>query len=797
MNWTGGRLARHSGPGKNTKQKQHFARVKQNLQSHTQGKVPVQWNILNRVVEEQTGAHWRPRPVPPQLDDGHHSKRETQQPYSSIPYHGSKRKSSGKHSSRPVELQDYHEAQVRIKREPSDGLEDDIYNATPPPRDTKRRRKATDECKGESHQDIDAEERRKRLLRKGDWIASATLAPPKITFNSPTKEDKIGQRRRLTNQDRSRFDARRSNLSVAAARQRTIHPPPSSDAPFSKPLGNTDVRISIGGRVVPPGISSSAQLSKASGQSPLIQPSRVDRASLSSSVMLLDNNGNPSVATKAKEGRNMKAMRSSPPPAPVLENIWGRQESHRINGDCTSRSSRRGFISSYGSEQDRSIIFANRSYFGQCPDISVATPSPMSAIKIQAMNGHMAYSSSSAQIQHPKPQSSKVFSHFRSNSSDFAESNVAQVGVQTSASSQVLDKEIWGTWIGSLHEDSDEDQANPRGMQGVVVSPGISALPSQRKRRNYSATSMDSHSYSDIMDQRGNGSRSQSASSRMINNVERELRQDGMASSDSESPETLTSKTSDRSFERISDHGRRQVRETSYTRIKNEHETGNAHMERTAIIARNEIPGAPAEKILAHLEAKDDPDDIWKRFVFGSGDHERDSDVTSPKRSSFGVNDEEELTGLSMAAQQSIGNQWPSSPLFRRQHIDEDVGEHTPAYLTSFRPSILRSGEFEGKTDPIRQKNNSAVVRTEPSPPDDDGFSSRAFKGTIAASSLDSPAVSKHVEVHSSSSLITAPSNGSVQKQKVLLRNLNLSSDVNYQVQTSILGRSLCILGNG
>lgn len=771
MNWTGGRLARHSGAGKNTKQKQHFARVKQNLQSNTQGKPPVKWNILNRVVEEQTGAHWQLRPVPHQSDDGHHSRHQAQQSHSSIPRRSSTRKGSAKHSSRPVGLQEYHEEQIRIKRELIDDREDDIYDATPPPREAKRRREVAKDLEdGDSRQEIEAEERRKRLLRKGDWIGSAALAPPKIVFNSPTGEDKIGKRRRLTDQDRLRFETRRTYLPVAT-RRKTAHQIPSSNATSNKPLGKTDVRISIGGRVVPPGISSSAKPSKVSRQSPRVQQSRINRASLSSSVMLLDNDRSSSIAAQANARRKADIIQSSPPAAPMSQNIWSRQETHSINEDWNSRSSQRNFISAYIPEQPRPIHFSSRSRFVQCSDIPVATPSPMSTIRIQAMNGQMAYSSSSAQIQHPKPQSSKIFSHFRTNSSDFAESTAAQVGMQQPVlpSSQVLDNDIWQTWMAPLSESSDDVQTKSWGAQSVSISPGISALPGRQERhQNNSSISHDRQSNSASLYNQSDGSGIKSTSPGVSEIME--ARQNETTSfydigeiSDLESAGTVTSEISDGSFEKISEHSCTHLRENSYIHRHKKHDTATAVTGGAEIPAGNTINRNLSGAKVAPAKARDDPDEIWKRFVFGSGGNESESDDNSPKRKTFVVDDEEELCALSMAAQQSNSNQWSSSQLIRHH-----IGEQISANLTSLSPSIMNYGKFDGRSNLKHQKYNNQVVQTGSTPPDDDdGYSSRAFKGTIAAPSLDSPAVSKHVVAYSPSSSI-APGDGSVRKQNVL-----------------------------
>jgi hypothetical protein len=90
-------------------------------------------------------------------------------------------------------------------------------------------------------------------------------------------------------------------------------------------------------------------------------------------------------------------------------------------------------------------------------------------------------------IKHPIPRSSKVSSILNSGSSEIANSTAAQVGKVKPVvpSSQVLDNETWETWMAPL---LDEVNCQPKNEEDSVaqersISPGISTAPARRISR--------------------------------------------------------------------------------------------------------------------------------------------------------------------------------------------------------------------------------------------------------------------------------------------------------------------------
>ena len=109
-------------------------------------------------------------------------------------------------------------------------------------------------------QEESASAKRWKILMRGDWVGVNILKPPQITFSTPRRDENIGRRRRLTDSHRARYSSRQRHIDSPAFTTKNgpllIH---SSEgrSPRVRPKSN-DVRISIGSRVVPPGVSSSS-----------------------------------------------------------------------------------------------------------------------------------------------------------------------------------------------------------------------------------------------------------------------------------------------------------------------------------------------------------------------------------------------------------------------------------------------------------------------------------------------------------------------------------------------------------
>jgi hypothetical protein len=259
-------------------------------------------------------------------------------------------------------------------------------------------------------------EKRRKILRKGDWVSIGFQRPPQLDFVGPKSQYEIGRRRRVTDGHQAQYNrSRKLHWHFPELETSRPRPLPSDEVEerITRRFGRPDVKISIGGRVVPPGISSSSVSSKRASRSSA-RPQSYRPPSKSSDIMLLDYQG---------------------------------VSSNKISSHSQS-------ITSQQRQEVRE------------------TQEPR-------------FSSSSASLQHPIPQSSKVSSLLRSASSNIAESLIAHVGRHQPVvpSSQILDNEVWETWMDSvfpaddLLDTRDVISGGPIGAYPRRISPGVSAAP--------------------------------------------------------------------------------------------------------------------------------------------------------------------------------------------------------------------------------------------------------------------------------------------------------------------------------
>ncbi|KAF7883397.1 uncharacterized protein EAF02_005317 [Botrytis sinoallii] len=147
--------------------------------------------------------------------------------------------------------------------------DDDLYNATPPPLRIKREhavlseiRDAPQNCEARETIEQSMEERRRNLLDQKDWVGLNIHHLPKLKFNQPRHDEDIGRRRKVKGGHRARYSKLQTRISSPFA-ARNNHMREQQEAGYVEgSLPKNDVRISIGGRIVPPGISSSSRPTK-------------------------------------------------------------------------------------------------------------------------------------------------------------------------------------------------------------------------------------------------------------------------------------------------------------------------------------------------------------------------------------------------------------------------------------------------------------------------------------------------------------------------------------------------------
>ena len=431
MNWTGGKLSRHSrASGSLTaQQKQHFAKVQTIHRNGAKHKSPLKWSILGNIVEDRRQQSASVEPA---------RRRSRERSFFVLPEESTEGMQSAKHGRRLS-----HESQderYRVKVEPGYTPKDDLYDATPEPPNRKRRREASPkQVEAEEDEGDPIVEKRRRLLNKPNWVGITAPNPIRFVFASPTHGDKVGRRRKVTDGHKARYSSRQSRLPSPFALKIRQHSPQYPDRQdYRRERGKSDVRISIGGRVVPPGISSSSAPSRHRTHSAHTQ--LLETCVASSDVMLLDNdNGFAPAQIRKQDTLKIKG--------------YSHRKDRRREGNDTV-------------EED----FPKKSSQHQSSHIATS-----STQDISPENDSLIFSSSSVSMQHPKPRTSQVSVLLRSSSSDLANSTTAHVGKPKPVvpSSQVLDNKIWESWAGAQEDNHDNVDSQSWAIE-EQLSPGVS-----------------------------------------------------------------------------------------------------------------------------------------------------------------------------------------------------------------------------------------------------------------------------------------------------------------------------------
>lgn len=547
MNWTGGRLQHHSTGNRDVaaKQKQHFAKIQQNLRGGVKKKSPIKWSIFNHVVEHREHARRELSGVEPILyhrerKDSVRSAGSSLQPIPSLP---SRRETSLAPKINNPQLTPLVPAQHG--RSPAD--DDDLYDATPPRIFKQEAPVALPDIDGLAELDEAMSEKRRRLLRMGDWVGLNIQKSIGVKFITSAVEENVGKRKKLTDGHRARYQSKQSHITspFANKRRRLLSPSREEYHPLEQ---KTDVRIIIGGKVVPPGISSSSVLGRDGSR-----PGAERRMSFtdSSDVMLLDGGTRPRLyASKIDD--------QATPDSPVLPTEL-RQSSILDNTICTDNAqmvkSCNGMLTQIKDnskkQAENSDLFIQKSLrksrilsrhqrtkasLYDHPGVFESLPTHRSAIKIPQTpengtdspntktrqeellqrfgssicetylneEGETVFSSRPSSIHHPAPQSSRKSSLLPSDSSQKGSSTLCRIGELKPIvpRSQISENEIWATWIAPISEgDEIQEPCSERESSGIIlnriISPGISTIFNARK---VSKTSFDDGQSSPLED---------------------------------------------------------------------------------------------------------------------------------------------------------------------------------------------------------------------------------------------------------------------------------------------------------
>lgn len=415
MNWTGGRLSRHSGKGTNNKQKEHYLRAQQRIRAEKKGKSPTRWTILNHVVEEGSTSRWD-RTLQLQVNErfqtGH--GRESDKPWR--PYY------------RPPSTECHMDTKPHLGKGSYDAI-------LLPSRGAKRQRVGSPTIEANT-----AADRRRRLLNKDNWTGIVDIASPRTKFMTPKNDIDIGRRRKIKDGHKAVFGPRQMHIESPFMRRNRAYPSTAQNDLLPH-IDRTEVKISIGDRIIRPGLSSGTNISRDNGHSSLDLSRKQYPESFSSEVMLLDQDA--STPQRTYTHANRRTYLSSGLPGSTAKAVLGR----------------------FTNDPHPNYRFCNDS------DIGFLAPS---AVPNSSRHASTSASTPSRSILQPIPWSSKVSSLLRSSSSEIAETTAGQYGESKPyvPVSQTSDHETWKTWVENFHVDSDGCSVNLEpsdNLKNVVV----------------------------------------------------------------------------------------------------------------------------------------------------------------------------------------------------------------------------------------------------------------------------------------------------------------------------------------
>ena len=584
MNWTGGRLSRHSRNANGSltqRQKQHFAKVRSNLLNGPQKRSPIKWSIFNKVEGATPGDDLKLYTTPRLTRHNQPDFGSKDQGRSRKRHHS---ETSLKSTLPEATFQDDKESS--FGREPSagpltnGGSHHGVYQETWLPSDTKigKQRAHVVETADVIFEADSLEERRRRILRRIDWVGANIQHPIKLRFAVPENDERLGKRRRITARRQSQFgDVVQPIITSPFTKPRQkqkIHGlliAQSANGNSTEALPKNHVRISIGGRHVAAGVASSTSHRKTVGgrfvpsqagashemlldgddmsrqhrqlsqerrehlsypaSSPLAPSSAVEnRSTFSASPRILPvhtphrkkilspyNGSNGTVDRHAATnfvdlekgipevwtGLNNSAVHVAPQFEERINNLRGSNDQHFAF--VTKSNPNLVTLRGYGIENHPNFPNLTHADANQIQDhkrfpkfsqnggyiTDISKKLSASAGKLQSVAQDKLRRSvqidSQPQLFHPIPLSSRT-SRVLSRTSSKSDTAVAQIGVEPVAtSSQVLDEEIWKTWILSSQGDSASESENGRDDE-VSISPGISNFGHRYVRKDSKQT---------------------------------------------------------------------------------------------------------------------------------------------------------------------------------------------------------------------------------------------------------------------------------------------------------------------
>ncbi|PVH89369.1 hypothetical protein DL98DRAFT_100809 [Cadophora sp. DSE1049] len=332
-------------------------------------------------------------------------------------------------------------------------------------------------------------------------------------------------------------------------------------------------------------------------------------------------------------------------------------------------------------------------------------------------------------MHHPKPRTSKRSVLLQEGSSQLAESNLAQLGKPkpTVSSSQQLQDEIWRSWVAPDSESEEEDdQSHKEHLGNGWISPGPSMAPPVRPPTRFIP---GEDAYSSELEAPDDPDQFQDME--LYDGSERSNHEDassqgevdGEGEDEGHTMESLNVVTSSQD-----------VRASTGYRTSSNGEGGSADIEVPQLPTDRGVEPVPDLTLPAPhdtLQSEEDPDDIWRKFVFGSSD-----EVESPDHSAAGRTN---VPGRDLGHSSIIAH--PSSG----QIVDDGLHSQSPAQPAPSQPS-----KFTGNSRVPSMAQSNPVLS---SPARDGRTSIYASKRSVPSSSSGLAPTLRAVHANSPSSI--------------------------------------------
>jgi hypothetical protein len=488
MNWTGGRLQRHSTTSRGTtaRQKQHFAQIQKNLGSRR--KLFTTSHAIKDIGRLTRNALGMGSITSHSVHKDHPQFRKAHEDIPSLLTRHNVRQLSVPNRAKEI-------SPIAIGRNASPTYAN-RHDAIPPPSPKVDLELAKSSSKFEHTRSLDESlsEKRRRLLERDDWLGVNIQARVGVKFVA-SEITNVGKRRNVSSGHRAHYQSKEKHiLSPFVSKRRRLTSPGNADIMTLHDKSN--VRITLGGKTILPGIGSSSIATRED-----IQTTKTHTRSIteSSDIMLLDDGNRLKLGASVDQRQDslIPDCRSSyastmyqetkvfecgyrellKHPPRVFSGSEPQQKRHKDMGNLA--------VSSNPQEESHSSseYLHPRRYFND--------------------EGEEVFSSEITFIEQPVPKSFKIPCLLRSHSSELYHNNLSQLGdtAPLLSKSCILEDEVWPTCVTQMSPGIQKcvigiyERTHHLGRE-TSISSGISNIPTNHEDDEMQLSSSDeSQSY--------------------------------------------------------------------------------------------------------------------------------------------------------------------------------------------------------------------------------------------------------------------------------------------------------------